>query len=350
MKWSLVPLTIAAFLMGHSPVSAQPTAGPPLVRAADWEAYKSRFLESSGRIIDDANGNISHSEGQGYGLLLAVMAGSRPDFDLIWSFTRDELLLRNDGLAAWKWDPSTSPHVTDPNNATDGDLLIAYSLALAAKEWQAPEFATTAARMADTIAQTGVTENQGKLIILPAATGFSAEDRPDGPVVNPSYWIFETFPVLGELSRDPAWGKLSEDGLSILRQSSMGPRKLPPDWVSLHTMPKPAKGFEPEFGYNALRVPLYLVRAGILDRELLAGYAAGMSVQGGVATSNIDTGEPRDTLTDPGYRIIPALVACALDKKPIPEDLKTFTPTLYFPSTLQLLALSHLAEHPEQCP
>ena len=341
MRGSLLPITLAALLMGQGEPAAQPSADHPLVRSADWDAYKSRFLDSTGRIIDDANGNISHSEGQGYGLLLAVMAGSRPDFDLIWSFTRDELLLRNDGLAAWKWDPSTVPHVTDPNNATDGDLLIAYSLALAAKEWEAPELAAAAAHMADTIAQTAVVENQGRLIILPANTGFSAEDRLDGPVVNPSYWIFEMFPVLAELSDNPAWGRLREDGLAMLKQSSTGPRKLPPDWVSLRTMPKPATGFEAEFGYNALRIPLYLVRAGIIDRELLTGYAAGMSVEGGVAISDLETGEPRDTLTDPGYRIIPALIACALDRKPIPADLKTFTPTVYYPSTLQLLALSH---------
>jgi endo-1,4-beta-D-glucanase Y len=350
MKWLLVLAVMSTLLSGPGPVAAQPSASGPSVQAADWDAYKQKFLESTGRIIDDANGNISHSEGQGYGLLLAVLAGSRPDFDLIWSFTRDELLLRNDGLAAWKWDPSTAPHVTDPNNATDGDLLIAYSLALAAQEWQAPELAATAAHMADTIARTGVVENQDRLIILPAGTGFTAEDRPDGPVVNPSYWIYETFPVLAALSPNPVWNGLREDGLAVLKQASSGPRNLPPDWVSLRTMPKPAKGFEPEFGYNAVRIPLYLVRAGIRDRGLLEGLATGMSVEGAVATFDVETGEPRDKLTDPGYRIIPALVDCVLDKKPVPADLRIFTPTVYYPSTLQLLALSYLAEHPEECP
>jgi endoglucanase len=325
-------------------------SAPPSIRADDWAAYRSKFLDRTGRIVDDANGDISHSEGQGYGLLLAVLAQSKPDFDLIWSFTRDELLLRNDGLAAWKWDPATSPHVGDANNATDGDLLITYSLALAARTWQAPEFAATAAHMADTIARTAIVENQDRAILLPANAGFTADERPDGPVVNPSYWIYETFPIMALLAPNPAWDRLRNDGLDILKQASMGPRNLPPDWVSLRTMPKPAKGFEPEFGYNSVRIPLYLIRAGIADRTLLAGLATGMSVGEKVATFDVESGEQRDLLTDPGYRIIPALAACVLDRKGIPSELKTFAPTNYYPSTLHLLALSYLAEHPEACP
>ena len=98
-----------------------PAAQPP-IQTAEWALYKSRFLDSSGRIVDNANGNISHSEGQGYGLLLSYLANSPADFEQIWYFTQTQLLLRNDGLAAWKWDPDEDPHVTDTNNATDGDI------------------------------------------------------------------------------------------------------------------------------------------------------------------------------------------------------------------------------------
>jgi endoglucanase len=204
--------------------------------------------------------------------------------------------------------------------------------------------------MADTIARTVIVEDQGRTILLPANAGFTAEERPDGPVVNPSYWIYETFPVMASLAPNPAWDRLRHDGLDILKQASTGPRNLPPDWVSLRTIPKPAKGFEPEFGYNAVRIPLYLIRAGIADRALLAGLATGMSVGEKVATLDVETGDQRHLLTDPGYRIVPALVSCVLDRKAIPSELKTFAPTNYYPSTLHLLALSYLSEHPEACP
>ena len=41
--------------------------------AKDWEAYKKRFVSPDGRVVDFLQGQISHSEGQGYGLLLAVL-------------------------------------------------------------------------------------------------------------------------------------------------------------------------------------------------------------------------------------------------------------------------------------
>jgi endo-1,4-beta-D-glucanase Y len=107
--------------------ASTPAGAEATVQPSEWNLYKARFLDPAGRIVDNANGNISHSEGQGYGLLLSYLADDRGDFDRIWSFTRTEMLVRNDGLAAWKWDPLAKPHVSDTNNATDGDLLMAYS-------------------------------------------------------------------------------------------------------------------------------------------------------------------------------------------------------------------------------
>lgn len=350
MKWSLIPMAVGLLVSAATAVFAQQSDAGISIRPYDWHTYKQRFLDPSGRIIDDANGNISHSEGQGYGLLLALKAGSRSDFDLIWAFTKNELLLRNDGLAAWKWDPNATPHISDANNATDGDLLIAYALALASERWGVPDYAETATAMAEAVARTAVQENQGRLILLPATSGFGVKDRQDGPVINPSYWIFETFPVLAKLAPSLDWARLGEDGQALIRQASNGPRKLPADWISLRTMPKPAQGFEPIFGYNALRIPLYMVRGGVDDRALLKSLAQGMSTDDGVATFNVKTGQADDMLGDAGYRIIPALAYCVVDRRPIPDELKTFQPTLYYPSTLQLLALSYLAENPEVCP
>jgi len=339
-------LVACIFLAALSTANASNAA--PLVAAADWAAYKQKFLDPSGRIIDDGNGGISHSEGQGYGLLLAYLAGSRADFDLIWSFTKTELLLRDDHLAVWKWEPAASPHVTDINNATDGDVLIAYSLARAGKDWAVPEFLDTAADIVKAIAATSLTEHEGRVLLLPGASGFAAQDRNDGPVVNMSYWVFEAFPVFAELDPSTDWKKVAKDGLNLLAVAEIGPKRLPPDWLSLQATPKPAEGFPPEFGYNALRVPLYVLRSGIADAGLLYPFAE-MNASGGIVITDVATGEVRQILTDPGYRIISALTACALSETPVPAELKSFTPTLYYPSTLHLLGLAYLAEHQGRC-
>ena len=157
MRRQVIVLIVQLGLLMSNPLSASAQAS---ISAADWQAYKEHFVESSGRVIDDANGNISHSEGQGYGLLLSYLAGQKSDFDLIWSFTRTELLLRDDGLAVWKWDPAADPHVSDVNNATDGDLLIAYALALAGASWSRTDFTEAAGTIARAIGTEAVFETQ----------------------------------------------------------------------------------------------------------------------------------------------------------------------------------------------
>ena len=68
-----------------------------------------------------------------------------------------------------------------------------------------------------------------------------------------------------------------------------------------------------------------------------------MNVSGDTpATVDLTTGGARDTLADPGYRMLAAMIDCVVDDASIPEDLRSFAPTLYYPSTLHLLALSHL--------
>lgn len=341
--WFKTLLVLAIMLV---PVHAMAAS----ITQADWGAYKNAFLDPAGRIIDTGNKNISHSEGQGYGMWLAVLADSPADFELIWSFTRTELLVRDDGLAAWKWDPAADPHISDINNATDGDILIAYALALAARQWNKPDYNQAARAIAEAVLAKTVVQRAGRTLLLPGAVGFAEGDRPDGPVVNPSYLIFEAFPVLNEVAPSPLWTALSKDGLADVNAYAFGPRKLPADWVSLKTRPRPADGFPQEFGYNAVRIPLYLVRAGLGDAALHERLIASTTVGGGnMATFDLRTGDPKDVLSDAGYRIIPALLACVGNRASIPEDLRQFKPTLYYPSTLHLLALSFATQTRQEC-
>ncbi|HEV7305434.1 glycosyl hydrolase family 8 [Ensifer sp.] len=332
------------------PIAAGAAEGSGSVSPGDWDAYKARFLDPGGRIIDDGNGNVSHSEGQGYGLLLAVLADNPADFALIWSFTRRELLLRDDGLAAWKWSPTETPHVIDINNATDGDILIAYALTLAGERWQRDDYSQAASRIAKAILDHAVVDHGGRTLLLPGVAGFGTTDRPDGPVVNPSYWIFEAFPALDRVAPSPRWKELSDDGLWLLGAAQSGPTNMPADWVSLRTTPKPAQGFPAEFGYNAIRIPLYLARAEMGDRVLMARLQKGMVGNGdALALSDVTTGAVQSSLMDPGYRFVNHILACVLDRVKIPDSVRVFSPTQYYPSTLHLLGLSYVKEKRPEC-
>lgn len=342
---SILAICTAAILAVVQPVMAQRAAIDPQA----WTAYKAKFLDASGRIIDDGNGGISHSEGQGYGLLLAYLANSPADFEQIWYFTRTELLLRDDGLAAWKWDPAVTPHVTDTNNASDGDLLIAYALALAGSAWNKKDYLQSAATMARALLSHVVINAGGKTLLIPGVEGYLAPGRKDGPIINPSYWVYEAIPVMALLAPSDRWQKLRDDGLALLRSMQFGPRKLPADWVSLRAKPAPADGFEAEFGYNAIRIPLYLARAGINDKILLTRLQQGMTVEGDEpGTIDLASGKPKELLADPGYRIVNDVVACVVSGKKLPASVREFAPSLYYPSTLQLLSLAFVSEkHPE---
>lgn len=329
----------------HLPVRAQ----QPMITSQAWEAYKAAFLDPSGRIVDNGNGGISHSEGQGYGLLLAYLAANQADFEQIWYFTRTELLIRDDGLAAWSWNPNTNPHVDDINDASDGDLLIAYALARAGAAWGRADYTQAATKIAKALLDKVVVRTGGQTLLLPGASGFTAAERSDGPVINPSYWIFEAFPVLNALAPSEKWRELTTSGLSLIQQMQFGSRGLPADWVSLQRSPKPAQGFPPEFGYNAIRIPLYLIRGGIQDKNLLGRLQQGMmDPDGAITLQNLSNDTPKATLSEPGYRIINHLMACILAGVEIPAAIRQFAPTLYYPSTLHLLGLSYIAEsHPE---
>ena len=321
------------------------------VSNGDWTLYKAQFISSGGRIIDNANGNISHSEGQGYGLLLAFLANNPGDFERIWHFTKSELLIRDDGLAAWRWDPASKPHVTDINNASDGDLLISYALALAGFTWQNEAYLEAATDLARALLEHVIISHGGQTILLPGVTGFSAQDRADGPVVNPSYWVFEALPVMNALVPSPKWEKLYTSGLALLQKARFGPRKLPSDWISLAaTSPEPADGFEPEFGYNSIRIPLYLIRANIKNEALLNQLQKGvMEKERGPFSVNVESGALLEELKEPGYQLINHMMSCFGKDKPIPAASRKFNPEFYYPSTLQLLGLAYVKEKRSEC-
>jgi endo-1,4-beta-D-glucanase Y len=326
------------------------SARPGTLAVEQWQPWRDRFVGADGRVVDDVN-QISHSEGQGYGQLLAVLAQDRAAFARIWSFTRIQLLVRDDGLAAWRWDAKSTPHITDINDASDGDVLIAYSLALAGDLWGSPDLTAAAQDVARAIGRVLIKRFENRTVILPAAIGFGPKARPDGPVVNLSYWIFEAFPVLSRLAPDADWSALSMTGRDLVRSARFGPAKLPSNWISLHdASPAPAPGFDALFGYDAVRLPLYLIRAGIGDQSNLESFAAAWrGDEKAPEVVNLADGRPVDSMDDPGYRMIAAAVACTLYRKPIPADLKAPSATAYYPSTLRLLALSAIAQHHPEC-
>lgn len=229
-----------------------------LSRAGDaWESYKSLFLMPDGRIVDTANSRVSHSEGQGFAMLMAVANNDRDTFDKLWQWTQKTLQNKSTHLFYWRYDPSADNPVADKNNATDGDALIAWALIKADARWKNRLYGQEADRITRSLLKDMVIDYAGYTLMLPGKEGF----RHEGEVVlNPSYFIFPAWQSFAKRSHAKTWHKLSKDARRLLSGMDKQPVNLPPDWVSLKADGQllPAKGWPPRMSYDAIRVPLYL--------------------------------------------------------------------------------------------
>jgi endoglucanase len=117
-------------------------------------------------------------------MLLAERFGDKHTFEKAWLWTQQNLLVHPGRLAAWRWDPTSTPHVTDTNNATDGDLFMAWALSEAGGKWNESNYTLAAQEFADAVARADVAPSPFGPILKPGAIGFDARDQQDGPIVN----------------------------------------------------------------------------------------------------------------------------------------------------------------------
>lgn len=233
-----------------------------------WESWRGHYIDQDGRVVDTGQGNISHSEGQGVGLVLAAAAGDRATFERVWNWTRTHLQTRQDALFSWRWDAGKK-RVTDINNASDGDQLIAWGLLRGADRFRVPVWREAAIRVLVDVRSKLLREVDGHLVILPGEAGFESAA---GRVLNLSYWIFPAFPDFAKADASPVWMRLRDGGLSYLEKAKLGRWGLPPDWLLDVAPPVVAPGFVPRFGYDAVRIPLYLKWAMLDTPERMAAF------------------------------------------------------------------------------
>lgn len=317
-----------------------------------WERYKARFVTAQGRVVDSANRLISHSEGQGYGMLLAVAANDRKTFDSIWNWTRANLMVRDDQLIAWRWEPNKRPAVSDMNNATDGDILVAWALTEAAELWAELSYRIAARRIAVEVGRKLVLFKQKPgSIVLPAITGFAAEHRSDGPIVNLSYYVFPAFSRLPIVVPEYDWSGLSQAGLDFLKVARFGDAQLPVEWISAKNGEvKPAAGFPAKFSYNSIRIPLYMAWAGIGDWVHYAPFLRWAGGKGTLKIVDVRTGKASRGFEDPGFAAVGDLLACLLPKGKVPARFSTVRANQhYYPATLHLMAVVAMQMRYPEC-
>ncbi|WP_236737071.1 glycosyl hydrolase family 8 [Palleronia pelagia] len=297
-----------------------------------WHSWKARYLDPSGRVMD-RDQQISHSEGQAYGLLLAQAFGDRDAFSKIEAWTVATLVRPDAPFMGWRFDPGSGS--VDNVTATDGDLLRAWALLRAMRDsgWQ--EFAGRADAVAHAIAARCLAPDPrapAERLLLPQAD--AAAGGRGRITINPSYFVSVALRELGAAFDLPDLVRAADHGETVLAE--LAARGAIPDWIDVAP-----EGFRApanhaaRSGYDALRIPLYLcwsgrrdhpavgVMAAALARAPTAGHVAVVTDPGGTVVSESDAA---------GYRAIQALSVC----DPLPA---AGAQRFYYPATLWLLAL-----------
>ncbi len=237
---------------------------------SQWQLFKNQFLTHQGQVIDTGNGRISHSEGQGYGLLFAAKAVDKAAFEAIWHWTQQNLQVRDDHLFIWRRQPGLPLASEDKNNATDGDIIIAWALLEGAKHWPQQNYRQRAREIIADIRGKLITQWQQQPVLLPGYDGFK---KPEAVTINLSYWIYPAFEQFALIDSSSVWQELSSSGLALLPNAQFGRWNLPPNWLTLnHTMQVSAHK-NPRFSYDAIRIPLYLIWGQKETQNNLAAYS-----------------------------------------------------------------------------
>lgn len=171
-------------------------------------------------------------------------------------------------------------------------------------------------------------------------------------MVNLSYWIFPAIADLGVISAEFPSSALTETGLALVGQARFGPSGLPANWISLaNNAVTPARAFDKQFGYDAIRIPLYLAWLPGDHAALLESFerAWDKADESAVEVVDLDSGEAVGAMSDPGYRAVVDLVRCSLNRPAPAQHIRDFSPTDYYPSTLHLLSLLAMAERYPRC-
>lgn len=337
-----------------APINAQAALKGILDEPSLWATYKQRFVKQNGRVIDNANKNITHSEGQGFAMLMALAANDPVTFERMWQFTRENMMVRSDNLISWKWTPRGFSRVPDKNNASDGDLLVAWALLEASKAGWSQGYANSAKEILRDLRKLIKADQHLGFFMRPGAFGFTAGEHNGQDIINISYWVFPALERLTVLTGDKVWEGLARSGEAYLARASNNKSGLPADWNTLRRnkgVVGLSRKFTTEFSYNAVRVPLYLAWSSRDRSTSLKRFHSNWVGRSGTKLNRVDVkrNRVRGTFGELGYRAIAAVVDCSVQGKRFPSNLRTKLDKHYYPASLHLLSIIATKQRYPQC-
>lgn len=207
------------------------------------------------------------SEAQGYGMLISVIAGennissAEKDFNDLYNYYLTQIN-PSTNLMNWKQTISTTASSDSKENATDGDLYIAYSLIRAYKLWGNQDYKKSAETILNSILKYNYNED---LKILTLGSWVS-KDSKEFQVFRSSDVIPMFFKEFRDFSKDVVWEEISNHMVSYVNDvSSSSKSGLVSDMIVVSN----GKGTVPDgivissetdmqYSWSACRVPMQL--------------------------------------------------------------------------------------------
>ncbi|MBW4470400.1 MAG: glycosyl hydrolase [Stenomitos rutilans HA7619-LM2] len=257
---SPVPTTEASIASIAPPL----TLIDPALLKQSWKAYRQRFIQADGRVIDWEAEARSTSEGQAYAMLRSVFIDDPKTFALTLTWAEKNLKRGDppaDMLWAWKWGRYGQKRwgILDRNFASDADVDAITALILASRRWQRPDYLRLAQTKLRDLWALAIVPVGDQRYLLPGPR--EAFQPPNKLVLNPSYFSPVAFRLFAQVDRAHDWLSLINSGYAVLENSaSLSTLKLPSDWLALDTETKQFQallGTEPvysRYGFDAYRV------------------------------------------------------------------------------------------------
>lgn len=260
-----------------------------------------RVTTGPGFVFDIGNGAqpapyATLSEGQGYGMLLAVYMGDKATFDALWAYAR--AYHNTHGLM--KWAVNQSGTALDSNAASDGDEDMAFALLAADRRWGG--YGSDLAALVGSM-KTHLVDPATYVLKSGDWTGASAER------IHPGYQDPAYYKAFAAYLGDGSWNSVSDrvyqtfasvDARSAANGSDNAATGLVPDRVKVNGDSVNTADYR--FSWDAIRAPWRLARDAAWNCDARAeGRLDRMNTFfQGVGPANIKTGYALDgTVVEP---------------------------------------------------
>ena len=256
---------IAGALASLTPVPTPASAASTVTREAtqwpQWMAYKSRFIQQDGRVIEHSQQGRTTSEGQAYALFHALVANDRAMFARLLDWTENNLAQGDlsKHLPAWLWGQRKdgSWGVIDANAASDADMWLAWTLLEAGERWRVDRYQELGERLLRLIEQEE-TARLPKLgaMLLPGPQGFHPDEH--SWKLNPSYLPLQLMRRFARVGNADLWNEIIANTVTLIERANAD--GIVPDWVIYRddgTLRAGGKSRHGKIGYDAIRVYLW---------------------------------------------------------------------------------------------